>query len=63
MTDEPNKTHEFSAQPKAFELLTKSLQPLAARPAADPSGVGASVQPKAPPLTTSVAKPPPSRDD
>lgn len=53
---------ELSAQPKAPTLLQKSLQPMAGRVRPDPSGVGASTQPKAP-LTTQQAKPPPSSDD
>lgn len=54
---------EFSVQPKAREALEKSLQPLSGAPQSRPDGVGASTQPKAPPLTTQSAKPPPSGDD
>jgi len=63
MTDDSDRSIDFSAHPKAPELLKKSLQPMMARPQQDPSGVGASTQPKAPAQTTQQAKPPPSRDD
>lgn len=59
----PGEPGEFSAQPDAMELLEKSLQPDAMRPALDPGGVGASTQPEAIPLTTQQASPPPADED
>lgn len=63
MTEDSNRVNlGESAQPKAPEVIKKSLQPLSGAPQRDPGGAGASTQPKAP-ETTSETTPPPSGDD